>query len=89
MVDGELFDKLGQIARTIRNDGRPWGGIQVVITGDFFQLPPVTQSKQEPVFAFESEAWSKCIENIVTLKQVFRQKDSRKPPLLIFTSYTL
>ncbi len=40
MVDGELFDKLSQIGRIIRNNGRPWGGIQLIITGDFFQLPP-------------------------------------------------
>lgn len=39
MVDGDLFDKLSQIGRIIRNCGRPWGGIQLVITGDFFQLP--------------------------------------------------
>ena len=44
MVDGDLFDKLEQIARTIRNNGRPFGGIQLVITGDFFQLPPVPVS---------------------------------------------
>jgi ATP-dependent DNA helicase PIF1 len=37
MVDGELFDKLEHIARELRKSGRPFGGIQVVITGDFFQ----------------------------------------------------
>ena len=38
MVDAELFDKLEQIARTIRANGRPFGGIQLVVTGDFFQV---------------------------------------------------
>jgi len=37
MVDGDLFDKLEAIARQLRNNGRPFGGIQLVITGDFFQ----------------------------------------------------
>ncbi|KAK2957062.1 putative ATP-dependent DNA helicase RRM3 [Blattamonas nauphoetae] len=41
MLDGMLFDKLDYIARTIRNDQRPFGGIQLIITGDFYQLPPV------------------------------------------------
>ena len=51
--------------------------IQLVVTGDFFQLPPVTKSGEEPFFAFESEAWKKCIDHTVTLTQVYRQKDTR------------
>ncbi|KAH7924183.1 hypothetical protein BV22DRAFT_1047643 [Leucogyrophana mollusca] len=47
--------------------------IKLVVTGDFFQLPPVC--KGEPFFAFESEAWKACIEDTVNLTQVFRQKD--------------
>lgn len=50
---------------------------QLVVTGDFFQLPPVTKDRKEPFFAFNSEAWAKCIKNTVTLAQVFRQKDNR------------
>lgn len=41
MVDGDLFDKLEEIARKVRKKDLPFGGIQLVITGDFFQLPPV------------------------------------------------
>jgi ATP-dependent DNA helicase PIF1 len=37
MVDGDLFDKLEAIARELRKNGRPFGGIQLIITGDFFQ----------------------------------------------------
>ena len=48
---------------------------QLVITGDFFQLPPVTKGKTEPFFAFESPEWKKSIEHTVTLTHVFRQKD--------------
>jgi len=47
----------------------------LVVTGDFFQLPPVTKGK-DPFFAFESEEWKKCIEHTVNLTQVFRQKDT-------------
>lgn len=76
MVDGELFDKLAQIARTIRNNGRPWGGIQLVITGDFFQLPPVPDGgKKEAKFAFEAATWNTSIDHTIGLTQVFRQKD--------------
>lgn len=82
MVDGELFDKLSQIGRTIRNNGRPWGGIQLVITGDFFQLPPVPDNgpnKQRDVkFAFDAATWNMSIDHTIGLTEVFRQRDPGK-----------
>lgn len=41
MVDGDLFDKLEAIAREVRGNAAPFGGIQLVLSGDFHQLPPV------------------------------------------------
>lgn len=79
MVDGDLFDKLSQIGRTIRNNGRPWGGIQLVITGDFFQLPPVPDHGSRDVkFAFEAATWNTSIDHTIGLTEVFRQKDPGK-----------
>lgn len=76
MVDGQLFDKLSQIGRTIRNNGRPWGGIQLIITGDFLQLPPVPDGEQkESVFAFDASTWETSLDHTIGLTQVFRQKD--------------
>lgn len=75
MVDGDLFDKLEQIARTIRNNGRPFGGIQLIITGDFFQLPPVPDSGKVAKFAFDAGTWNTAIEHTIGLHHVFRQKD--------------
>lgn len=76
MVDGQLFDKLDQIGRTIRNNGRPWGGIQLIITGDFLQLPPVPDGEQkESIFAFDARTWETSIDHTIGLTQVFRQKD--------------
>lgn len=78
MVDGELFDKLESIARQLRNNGRPFGGIQLVITGDFFQLPPVPDSGRVARFAFDAATWSTTIEHTIGLHHVFRQKDPSK-----------
>lgn len=75
MVDAAMFDKLEALARTLRKDQRPFGGIQLVITGDFFQLPPVTERGQDSKFAFEAEGWSKAVPNTIKLTSVFRQKD--------------
>lgn len=75
MVDGELFDKLEAVARTIRNNGRPFGGIQLVVTGDFFQLPPVPDYGKQARFAFEGATWKTTVEHTIALHHVFRQKD--------------
>lgn len=76
MVDGELFDKLEQIARQVRNNSRPFGGIQLVITGDFFQLPPVPDGGRAARFAFDASTWTTVIDHTIGLHHVFRQKDS-------------
>ena len=78
MVDGDLFDKLEGIARAIRNNGRPFGGIQLVITGDFFQLPPVPDYDNKArgaKFAFDAGTWSTAVHHTIGLTEVFRQKD--------------
>jgi ATP-dependent DNA helicase PIF1 len=41
MLSGVIFDKLEFIARVIRGKNEPFGGLQLILTGDFFQLPPV------------------------------------------------
>ncbi|GJE90946.1 ATP-dependent DNA helicase PIF1 [Phanerochaete sordida] len=73
MVDGDLFDKLAQIGSALRKDPRPFGGIQVIVTGDFFQLPPV--AKGDPKFAFEADYWKKAVKKTFNLTKVFRQSD--------------
>ncbi|OBZ89515.1 ATP-dependent DNA helicase pfh1 [Choanephora cucurbitarum] len=74
MVDADLFDKLNIIAKRIRRNDKPFGGMQIVVTGDFFQLPPVNPNKVSK-FAFEANAWQEAITQTVMLTQVFRQKD--------------
>ena len=44
MLHAWLFDMVDRICRIIRRDERPFGGLQVVLSGDFFQLPPVSVS---------------------------------------------
>ncbi|KAF5362473.1 hypothetical protein D9756_002301 [Leucocoprinus leucothites] len=49
--------------------------VQVVVTGDFFQLPPVNKAGGQMKFAFEAEAWHSTIQRTFNLTKVFRQKD--------------
>jgi ATP-dependent DNA helicase PIF1 len=76
MLAGSFLDKLSFVASRARNDRRPFGGVQLVVCGDFFQLPPVELSKDG--FAFEAKCWSEVITCSVLLKQVFRQQGDVK-----------
>jgi ATP-dependent DNA helicase PIF1 len=76
MIDGDLFDKLEHVARIVRNNGSPFGGIQLVVTGDFFQLPPVPEKDRAAKFSFDAATWNTCIEYTILLTHVFRQKDA-------------
>lgn len=88
MIDGRLFDKIDWVSRNIRRKHKlPFGGIQIVICGDFYQLPPVskaeirpdgTEHREEALFAFESESWKSSIKSTIILKEVFRQKGDQK-----------
>ena len=62
MLDGRLFDTLEYAARVLRCNDLPFGGIQVVLCGDFFQLPPVGLGRNGVIFCFESRWWNAVVE---------------------------
>lgn len=76
MLSPKLFDKIENIARNVRkikdNRLKPFGGIQLVLSGDFLQLPVVDDSDS---FVFDAECWNKCVEHVVELTKIMRQKD--------------
>ncbi|XP_070562852.1 ATP-dependent DNA helicase PIF1-like [Ptychodera flava] len=76
MLDADFFTKLEHVARVVRNKDKPFGGIQVILCGDFLQLPPVTKAGQKRQFCFQSPAWWKCIHKTMELRQVRRQTDT-------------
>ena len=47
MLPADLFDKLEAVARATRGSDAPFGGIQLVLSGDFHQLPPVTRGTSQ------------------------------------------
>lgn len=71
MIDPDLFDKLELLARKIRRNESPFGGIQIICSGDMLQLPPVKKDK----FCFEAESWEKVIKKIYILSEIRRQDD--------------
>ena len=75
MMTAELLDKLNEIGKKVRGNKKPFGGIQVLLVGDFFQLPPVNRSDETTKFAFESDAWKELITSSIELTEIQRQKD--------------
>ena len=53
MIDSELFDKIEAVARALRKSDRPFGGIQLIVCGDFLQLPPVIKTGEKKKFCFQ------------------------------------
>ncbi|CUM54033.1 unnamed protein product [Debaryomyces tyrocola] len=91
MIDGIFLNKLDSISKTLRKNNKPFGGIQLIVCGDFYQLPPVNKIKptnqmslngqnivEESIFAFESQAWKDTIKCTIILKEVFRQKGDQR-----------
>lgn len=75
MLDGHVLDAVDAITRAFKDKSKPFGGLQVVLSGDLFQLPPVTKSG-DPFFVFNSEAWKSMNLKICYLEEQHRQDDS-------------
>lgn len=75
MMTAELLDKLNGIGKKLRSNVNPFGGMQVLLVGDFYQLPPVYKNGEATVFAFESNTWKEAITVNMELTIIQRQKD--------------
>jgi ATP-dependent DNA helicase PIF1 len=79
MLSLKLFNTLNEIGKAVRGNFKPFGGIQMIFSGDFFQLPPVGD-KDEPDtqrFCFESDDWNSVFHRDcqIQLVKIFRQTD--------------
>lgn len=75
MLDGKVLDMVDQVLRTVRQSIEPFGGLQIVLVGDFFQLPPVTRQGDVLRYAFESQAWQNAKPVTCYISEQYRQDD--------------
>lgn len=81
MMSADLFEKLNSIGQALRKSARPFGGMQIVALGDFFQLPPVVRDLGAAAaaaashLAFNAPSWTDTFETTVQLRQIVRQTD--------------
>lgn len=72
MLHGHRLDMVSALAKRIRQNSAPFGGMQVVLVGDLFQLPPISRSREMADFAHLSEAWAELDPVICYLTEQHR-----------------
>ncbi len=77
MISPELFSSMDLILRGFKGTDAPFGGVQVVISGDFFQLPPISKVRKDKRFAWQSPVWKALDLQTCYLQEKFRQDDER------------
>jgi hypothetical protein len=87
MLSSETLDTVEAICREIKQSARPFGGLQIILVGDFFQLPPIVKKeiseetqttllKKNPIgFAYNSSAWARSKLTVCYLTEQYRQDD--------------
>lgn len=74
MLHGKRLDMINQVCKLMRQNSRPFGGIQVILVGDLFQLPPVNREGGADDFVHLSKAWAELDPRICYLSEQHRQR---------------
>ena len=82
MLDGRTLDMVDKILRNVFQKQEAFGGLQVILVGDFFQLPPVTRQGDQMRYAFESYAWQGLKPLVCYITEQYRQEDEMLLSLL-------
>ena len=77
MISAEVFEILDQVFRRVRENNAPMGGIQILLFGDFLQLPPINRNSGSFNFCFDSETWKNLNLEVFVLEEIFRQTDKK------------
>jgi len=77
MVSPEVFTAIDKILQAFKRDSSAFGGVQVILSGDFFQLPPISKGYKEKRFAWQSPSWKELGLKTCYLEEKFRQDDNQ------------
>ncbi|MES2023402.1 MAG: PIF1 family DEAD/DEAH box helicase [Patescibacteria group bacterium] len=87
MLTADMLDMIDAVCREVKQSSEPFGGMQIVLVGDFFQLPPIVKNdtdekqktllveKKKSVFAYDSNAWARAGLVMCYLTEQHRQDD--------------
>ena len=75
MISAQFFDNLSYVAQKMRHSDEPFGGIRLLMFGDFLQLPPVSKKDMRVPRVFEGDVWKQLSPKVFTLNKIMRQQD--------------
>lgn len=76
MLNKHTFEYIDKVLRAVKKQNKPFGGIQLIVIGDFYQIPPVEVSDvMKNGYCFESPLWKDFDFRTVVLRKTYRQKD--------------
>jgi len=76
MLSPRMFDSVERVCRVMKQSEEPFGGMQVVLSGDFFQLPPIVRDGSPVQFVNASDAWKNINLRVCYLDEQFRHEDN-------------
>jgi len=76
MVSPEIFTSIDKILQAFKSNTLPFGGVQTILSGDFFQLPPISRVPSDKHFAWQSPSWKALNLKTCYLEEKFRQDDN-------------
>lgn len=85
MLRADMLDAIDNVLRRWRNSSQPFGGVQLLLIGDMFQLPPVVQQQEweemknyyPSPFFFHAQAMEDNLPLYIELKTIYRQSDQK------------
>jgi ATP-dependent DNA helicase PIF1 len=73
MLHGRRLDMVNEVSKLLRKSEEPFGGIQVIMVGELFQLPPVSRGSEPLDFVHNSAAWAELNPRVCYLSEQHRQ----------------
>lgn len=75
MLSPNLLNSIDAVLKTFKFSSEPFGGVQTILVGDFFQLPPISRTDPEKRFAFQATSWEELSPTVCYLETSFRHTD--------------
>ena len=73
MINPTIFSVMDKVLQIAKKNDKPFGGIQLILSGDFFQLPPISRGNDDKRFAWQSPSWKEADFKTCYLTKKYRQ----------------
>ena len=70
------LDMIDKVCKMFKGNDKPFGGMQIILVGDFFQLPPIARNGEKAYFAYKSNIWNNMELKICYLNEQHRHNDA-------------